>query len=146
MLPDDMWISFAAATGNAITMSAQRSPVTIESGLSSLHPERTEMYTAAFGGKLERSKTQWQASYRWQHPGSLTAVDAFNKELPSPYLSFYMRQPIHYRCILPNGMEALIDVRNLLAQGYRPMLSSDGSVIYFAEAARSVEGGLAFTF
>jgi hypothetical protein len=145
-LPDDMWISFAAATGDALTLDAQPIPVTLENGLLSLRPSRTEMYAAAFGGKMQRSKAQWQASYRWQQPGSLTAVDAFNKDLPGPYLSFYMRQPIHYRCILPNGMEALIDVRNLLAQGYRPMVTSDGSVLYFAEAARSVEGGLAFTF
>ena len=146
MLPDDMWISFAAATGDAITMDAQPIPVTIEHGLLSLHPARTEMYAVSYGGKLDRTKTQWQASYRWQQPGSLTAVDAFNKNLPDPYLSFYVRQPIHFRCILPNGMEALVDVRNLLAQGYRPMLTSDGSVLYFAEAARAVEGGFAFTF
>ena len=146
MLPDNMWISFAAATGDAITMDVQPMPVTLEHGLLSLHPARTEMYSASFGGKLPHGKTQWQASYRWQQPGSLTAVDAFNKNLSDPYLSFYLRQPIHYRCILPSGMEALIDVRNLLAQGYHPMVTSDGSVLYFAEAARSVEGGLAFTF
>jgi hypothetical protein len=146
ILPDDMWVSFAAATGNAITMDVQPIPVTLQHGLLSLRPSRTEMYSASFGGKLPRGKTQWQASYRWQQAGSLTAVDAFNKNLADPYLSFYVRQPIHYRCILPNGMEALIDVRNLLAQGYRPMMTSDGSVLYFAQAARSVEGGLAFTF
>jgi hypothetical protein len=145
-LPDNMWISFDVATGDALTLDAQPIPVTIENGLLSLHPARTQMYSAAYGGRLEHAKTQWQASYRWQQPGSLTPVDAFNKNLPDAYLSFYLRQPIHYRCILPNGMEALIDVRNLLAQGYRPMLTSDGSVLYFAEAARSVVGGLAFTF
>jgi Carboxypeptidase regulatory-like domain len=145
-LPGDMWISLAAGTGDTIMLAAQPTPVSIEKGLSGLHPARTEMYSAAFGGKLDRVKTQWQASYRWQQPSSLTAVDAFNKSLNDPYLSFYVRQPIHYRCILPNGMEALVDVRNLLAQGYRPMLTSDGSVLYFAEASRAVEGGLAFTF
>ena len=146
MLPDDMWVAFAAATGDAISMDAQPMPVTLENGLLSLRPRRTEMYSASFGGKLDRAKTQWQASYRWQQPSSLTGVDSFNKSLPDPYLSFYLRQPIHYRCMLPNGMEALIDVRNLLAQGYRPLVTSDGSVLYFAEASRSIEGGLAFTF
>jgi hypothetical protein len=146
MLPENMWVSLTAATGDAITMDAQPMPVTLENGLLSLHPRRTEMYAASFGGKLDRAKTQWQASYRWQQPGSLTAVDAFNKNLPDPYLSFFVRQPLHFRCILPNGMEALVDVRNLLAQGYRPLVTTDGSVLYFAEASRSVEGGLAFTF
>jgi hypothetical protein len=48
--------------------------------------------------------------------------------------------------MIPNGVEALVDVRNLLAEGYRPFLSSDGSTLYFAEAARCVQGGLSFTF
>ena len=146
VLPDGMWVAIDAATGEAMAMSAQAMGVTLQDGLQGIRPARTEMYAAVFGGKLEKNKTQWQASYRWQQPRSLTAVDAFNKDLPGPYLSFLVRQPIHYHCILPNGMEALIDVRNLLAQGYHPLLTSDGSVLYFAEASRAVEGGLAFTF
>ena len=58
----------------------------------------------------------------------------------------YLRQPIRCKGILPNGMEALIDVSNLLAQGYRPFVTSDGSVLYFAQASRAVEGGLSFSF
>ena len=47
---------------------------------------------------------------------------------------------------LPVHMEALIDVRNLLAQGYVPVLGQDGQTVYLVQAARSVRGGLAFTF
>jgi hypothetical protein len=43
-------------------------------------------------------------------------------------------------------MEALIDVRNLLAQGYRPFVTQDGSTLYFAQAERSIQGGLSFSF
>jgi hypothetical protein len=39
-----------------------------------------------------------------------------------------------------------VDVRNLLAEGYRPFLSNDGSVLYFAQASRAIEGGLSFNF
>jgi hypothetical protein len=39
-----------------------------------------------------------------------------------------------------------VDVRNLLAEGYRPFVSNDGSVLYFAQISRAVEGGLSFTF
>jgi hypothetical protein len=34
----------------------------------------------------------------------------------------------------------------MLAQGYRPYLMSDGSVLIFAQAQRAVSAGLAFTF
>ena len=37
-------------------------------------------------------------------------------------------------------------MRNLLAQGYRPYLLSDGSVLIFAQDQRGISGGLAFTF
>jgi hypothetical protein len=44
------------------------------------------------------------------------------------------------------GVEARVDLRNLLAEGYQPFLTSDGSHLYFAQAQRCVQGGLAFTF
>jgi hypothetical protein len=145
MLPDDMWASLGMGTGDALTLAAQPIPVSLESGLLSLRPRRAEMFSVAYGGKLHAG-TQWQASYRWQPPGTLTAIDPFDASLNNPYLSFYLRQPIHCHGVLPNGMEALIDVRNLLAQGYRPFVTSDGSVLYFAQASRAVEGGLSFSF
>jgi Fe-S cluster biogenesis protein NfuA len=43
-------------------------------------------------------------------------------------------------------MEAMVAVRNLLAEGYRPFLSSDGTTLYFAQVSRSIEGGVSFTF
>jgi hypothetical protein len=104
------------------------------------------MCGAAVRGKLAASGMQWRASYRWQNPGTLTPVNAFAAGTADPYLSFLVRQPIRYRRMIPNGVEALVDVRNLLAEGYRPFVSRDGSTLYFAEAARSVQGGLSFTF
>jgi len=146
MLPDDMWVSIGMGTGNALVMDAHPIPVTLEDGLLSLRPRRSEMVSAGFGGKLTRAGTQWQATYRWQPSGTVTPIDPFDANRNNPYLSFYLRQPIRCKGILPNGMEALIDVSNLLAQGYRPFVTSDGSVLYFAQASRAVEGGLSFSF
>ena len=145
-MPDAMWLALTAGAGDALQMTAMPMPVTIQNGLLSLQPHRTETYSAAFGGKLQHAGTEWQASYRWQQPGSVTAVDPFDRSLPDPYLSFFLRQPVHCGHVLPNGMEALVDVRNLLAEGYRPFVSEDGSVLYFAQASRAIEGGLSFNF
>ena len=41
---------------------------------------------------------------------------------------------------------AMVDVRNLLAQGYVPVLGNDGHTVYLVQSARSVRGGVAFTF
>ncbi|HVW78570.1 MAG TPA: carboxypeptidase-like regulatory domain-containing protein [Alloacidobacterium sp.] len=142
---DDISLSLAYAMGNALTMNVLAGPATLEDSIGSLHPRRASMLAASFNGKSKRTGTQWRASYRWQPTDTVTAVDSFNSELPSPYLSFYLRQPIRCR-ILPYRVEALIDVRNLLAQGYRPFVTQDGSTLYFAQAERSVQGGLSFSF
>ena len=146
LLADDMWISVRLGTGDSLVMGSSAVPVSLDSALSSLRPQRTQMASVVYGGKLQHIGTQWQASYQWQQHNALTAVDPFDPNLRNPYLSFYLRQPIHCHGILPNGMEALIDVRNLLAEGYRPFVTSDGSVLYFAQAPRAVEGGLSFSF
>ena len=48
--------------------------------------------------------------------------------------------------LLPSGLEALLDVRNLLAQGYRPVLSADGSTVYLVQGARAIRAGLSINF
>lgn len=142
---DDTWFSVAYAMGDALTMGPLPEKVALEEAINSLHPRRAGMLSASMSGKLKQAGTQWRASYRWQPTDTVTAVDPFNGELSDPYLSFYLRQPIRCR-MLPYRVEALIDVRNLLAQGYRPFLTHDGSTLYFAQAERSVQGGLSFSF
>jgi hypothetical protein len=94
---------------------------------------------------LEGSGTRWRATYRWQPESTLTAVAPFSASGTDPFLNLQFRQPIH----LPrenSGFEAVVSLRNLLAQGYQPYVLSDGSVLVFAQAQRGVSGGLAFTF
>ena len=57
-----------------------------------------------------------------------------------------MSQPIHVTRDGSCGVDALIEVSNLLAQGYHPYLLSDGSLLLFADNPRSMRAGLAFTF
>ena len=142
---DDTWFSISYAMGDALTMDNLPGKVSLEDAIGGMHPRRAEMLAASMSGKLKQAGTQWRASYRWQPTDTVTAVDPFNGELPDPYLSFYLRQPLHCH-MFPYRVEALIDVRNLLAQGYRPFVTQDGSTLYFAQAERSVQGGLSFSF
>jgi hypothetical protein len=43
-------------------------------------------------------------------------------------------------------MEILMELRNLLAQGYLPVMGRDGQTVYLVQSARSVRGGVAFSF
>jgi hypothetical protein len=47
---------------------------------------------------------------------------------------------------MPVKMDALLDLRNLLAQGYLPVMGPDGRFVYLAQSPRSLRGGVAFTF
>ena len=61
------------------------------------------------------------------------------------YLNLFVRQPIPLG-FLPWRMEAVIDIRNLMAQGYVPVVGQDGRTVYLVQSARAVRGGVAFTF
>ncbi len=103
---------------------------------------------AKVGGTLPTSKTRWIASYRWTDGTSLTPVDMFNASpgQADPFLNLFVRQPIPGTSFLPGHMDAVLDLRNLLAQGYVPVLGQDGQTVYLVQSARAVRGGLAFTF
>jgi hypothetical protein len=97
-------------------------------------------------GTMPKTKTQWIASYRWIDGQALTPVDMFNASPghAAPYLNIYFRQPIPL--IFPGHVEALVDLRNLLAEGYVPVLGADRRTVYLVQSARAVRGGLNFTF
>jgi len=99
-------------------------------------------------GTVPSTKTRWIGSYRWVSGTALTPVDMFDSSpgQADAYLSFFLRQPIPGTGFLPCHMDALIDIRNLLAQGYVPVMGNDGHTVYLVQAARSVRGGVAFTF
>ncbi len=99
-------------------------------------------------GSIPRYKTKWIASYRWTSGQTLVPVDLFNASAgqTDPFFNLFIRQPLPHFHGMPGSMEALIDVRNLLAQGYVPVIGPDGSTVYLVQSARSVRGGLAFTF
>jgi hypothetical protein len=103
---------------------------------------------AKVSGTLPHAGTRWVASYRWVSGQALTPVDMFNASAgqSDPYLNIFFRQPIPGTSFLPGHMDALIDVRNLLAQGYVPLIGEDKHTVYLVQSARAVRGGVAFTF
>ncbi len=114
---------------------------------SSLRNRYAHAVSARMMGQVPRAGTRWIASYKWTSTHALTPVDAFDASpgQADPYLSFFIRQPLP-KCSSLGHMEALIDVRNLLAEGYVPVFGQDGHTLYLMQAPRSVRGGLAFTF
>jgi hypothetical protein len=104
--------------------------------------------SAKFSGKLPGCRTHWTTSYGWVSGKAVTSVDMFNASAgqSDPYLNVFLRQPLPGFSFLPLHLEAMLDLRNLMAQGYVPVMGADGRTVYLVQSARSVRGGVAFTF
>jgi hypothetical protein len=140
------WATLSYVDGKALAFDSPESAVTVDDAMQGITQRKTEAITASLDGRLVRSGTGWKASYRWQPVDTVTPVAVYDSFGQGAYLNLLIRQPIHCGHLLPNGTEALVDVRNLLAQGYRPFLTHDGSTLFFAQTERSIQGGLSFSF
>jgi hypothetical protein len=151
-LPGGNQIRLSYANGGALVMSpGQAAAESLPSNglaqvIAAARARRAQTYSISLSGTLEGTGTRWRASYRWQPEDTVTPVASYATNAAEPYLTFHLRQPIYQRRDGTGGIEALFDLRNLLAEGYQPVVLSDGSVIVFAQDQRSFTGGLAFTF
>lgn len=148
-LPGHNHIRLSYASGDALVLHSTLRPADLGTILAGPHARRTQMYALALSGTTDTTGTRWRASYRWQPEDTVTAVAPFAVDANEPYLNIYIRQPLHLVPANhegPGGVEIQVDLRNLLAEGYQPFVTSDGSHLYFAQAQRCLSGGLAFNF
>jgi hypothetical protein len=147
-LSDNLTATVDYAYGGVLALE-EGGPVSWTELRSGILTERRHSVAYKMSGTLPASHTRWVASYRWTSGTCpLTPVDMFNASpgQTDPYLSIFLRQPLPGVGFIPGRMEALVDVRNLLAQGYVPILGEGGRALYLTQSARSLRGGLAFTF
>lgn len=142
-LSDDLTATLDYAFGGVVDLS--KPGVSLQQAQQYLTTERRHAVAAKLSGTTPHTHTRWIASYRWVNGPAVTPVDMFNASpgQSDPFLNIFIRQPIPS---LGGHMEAIIDVRNLLAQGYVPVLGQDGQTIYLVQSARSVRGGVSFSF
>ena len=114
--------------------------------IAAFHPRRVQAYSISLSGTLDGTGTKWQASYRWQPDDTVTAIAPYAMNVIAPYLNVHFGQSLHRSRDGAGNIEALLEVTNLLAEGYHPYILNDGSVLFFAQGQRAVRGGLAFTF
>jgi hypothetical protein len=145
-LCSDLTATLDYAYGGALDLT--RPDVQVEQAQQWISTERRHALAAKLRGTVPRTHTSWIASYRWINGQALTPVDMFNASAgqSDAFLNLFIRQPMPTLGFLPAHMEALIDLRNLLAQGYVPVMTQDGQTVYLVQAARSVRGGVSITF
>jgi hypothetical protein len=119
--------------------------LTPESLRTMIVAERRDMVGGQIRGSLERTGTEVSAGYEWVDGPILTRPDAYGAALYgiNPFLNVSVRQPLpNFLCC---RIVALIDVSNLLAQGYVSLNTGDGRAILIP-AARAIRGGFAVQF
>jgi len=144
-LAADLTATLDYAYGGVLDLA--RTDVELREARQWLDVEGRHAVAAKLSGTVPHAQTHWIASYRWVSGQALTPVDMFNSSAgqADAYLNLFVRQPIPLG-FLPCRMEALIDIRNLMAQGYVPVVGQDGRTVYLVQSARAVRGGVAFTF
>jgi hypothetical protein len=145
-ISDDLTATVDYSTGQAIVADSPTDWLSLAQALST---SRQNSVGAKLSGRIPAIGTRWITSYKWTSgSGAISSVDAFNASpgQADPYLSLFIRQPIPGTSFIPAKMDALIDLRNLLAQGYVPVMGQDGRTIYMVQSARSLRAGLSFTF
>lgn len=144
-LLSDLTATLDYAYGGVLDLS--RPDIELQDARDFIRGERRQAVAAKFRGTVPKAKTHLVASYRYTGARTLTPVDLFNTSAgqADPYFNLFIRQPIP-SSFLGGHMDLLVDLRNLLAQGYVPVMGSDGRTVYLVQSARSVRGGLAFNF
>ena len=141
-------VSMTYGSGGALTVDRKGpDPVTTEGLRSAIRTDRSQSLTARVSGTAPGTGTQFAASYQWANVLALNPAHMYLTENARENLglNFQVRQPVPYFGGLPGHMEATAEMRNLLAQGYVPVMCN-GQRLYMMQSARSVRGGLSFIF
>jgi hypothetical protein len=144
-LTSSMWVAVEYSTGAALKIQ-NATVVALSDAPNDLTTERDQSATVALKGSVVRSGTRVRAAYHWQPTRLVTAINPYAAFSDQAYLSCYLRQAIRLGKLLPPGLDATVDITNLLAQGYHPFLSADGQTLFLAQSPRTMQAGLAFTF
>ena len=144
-LSANLWAALEYESGAALAEQNESARGLAEVA-AGLHAKAAEAATVAVKGRVQRTGTKLRASYRWQPGRLVTAVGPYGANSNQAFLSFYVGQELRWGDRLPLGLEATIDVTNLLAEGYQPFLSADGRTLFLAQSPRTIEGGLSFRF
>ncbi|MDE3061677.1 MAG: carboxypeptidase regulatory-like domain-containing protein [Acidobacteriota bacterium] len=145
-LPGGKRVRFQYANGSTLVLPALQRSVPLSQLLAAAHPRRVQTYALSLSGTLDGTNTHWSATYRWQPADTVTPVAPFAGDALEPYLAIRLRQPIRERAEGGGGIDAVLDVSNLLAEGYRPYVLPDGSTLIFAQGQRAIGAGIVFTF
>lgn len=144
-LSDDWHADFGYSSGPVLAPAAADFG---DSLADALVAARAQAVTFKVVGVTPLTHTHLICSYRALSRPTATGLDLYDDGLAQSdsYANVYLRQPLPQILGGGNRIEALVEIRNLLAQGYIPLMDSDGHTLYLVQSARSLRGGFTISF
>jgi hypothetical protein len=147
-------VEVSAAAGRAGGLQLQTSPDAVPANgddiRAGVHSTPRPWVTVQADASLPATGTHLATSYGWTDPNvlmpihaSLTGMNGAGKSDQKIGWNVYARQPLP--SVGGMHMEMMVDLRNLLAQGYVGIHSNGGSAV-LTNAPRAVRGGVSFIF
>jgi hypothetical protein len=132
-----------------VLVPGESGPISNDEELRNLiHATHRAALTTQASGAIRKTGTRFTGSYQFTDYRAATSghLYATDPSHPEAGLNFYVRQPIPHTSNYLGHMEATLDLKNMMAQGYLPISLSDGRRLLLMRTPRSVRGGLSFTF
>jgi hypothetical protein len=144
---EDLGLTLAYGSAGALTADEAVETGSPDELRRLIRTSRRHSVTARVSGVVRESGTQFIGSYQWASMRSLTPPHMYvtQRVREDIGMNLHIRQPLPYFSGLPGRLEATADLRNLLAQGYVPLVSG-GRRIYLMHTPRTLRGGLSFIF
>ena len=142
-------LSMAVGYTNGMALAPSGATLEKDSLNSVLKPARRDAWTVRMATTAPKTHTRLICSYRGLNGPSATGLDLYDDSFAQSdsYANLTIRQPLPNVFRSGGGrVEALLEFRNLLAQGYLPVLSADGKTLYLIQSARSFRGGFSINF
>ncbi len=113
-----------------------------------IHRAQHQWLLGRVAATLPVTGTKLVSSYEWTDyrsltPGHVYLVQRFYAEAG---LNIRIKQPIPQFGGLPGRLEATAEFRNMLAQGYLPISTTDNRRLILTNSPRAVRGGVSFIF
>ena len=96
-------------------------------------------------GAMPKTGTTFEVGYHWQSENTLATINPFDIPSGTAYAGVKLQQQIWSGKEI-RRVHAVIEASNLLAEGYQPILGTDGKTLYLAQVPRSIQAGLVFSF
>lgn len=130
-----------AVSGNLVAENPQALREMVEA-------QRGHSFSVKVSTTVPKIDTRVITSYRWIPGRSVVAPDPYDQSFgrAEPYMNVVFLQPLPSPNIIPGQFQAVVDIRNLLAEGYLLVRTPEGGRSLLFPAPRAFRGGFNFIF